>query len=217
MQFLKSQKYFNLDPHDEEFWNALSHFLGILMGIVGLILLLIYKRGGSPYGTWSILIYGFSIVLLYTASTSYHIVRQTRLKRILHIVDHISIYFLIAGTYTPVALIILQDGSGWIIFWIVWGITIMGCLLKIFFTGRFEILSLLLYLAMGWLIVFFYGELTQSISPENKLFFWLGGLFYTVGSLFYMLRKLPFNHFIWHLFVLAGSISHFLFIFFEVI
>lgn len=217
MRFTKHSRYFNLNPREQEFWNALSHFMGILMGIVGLVFLLVYNGGKSPYSTWSILIYGLSLVLLYTASTSYHIIRQTRWKRILHHIDHISIYFLIAGTYTPVALIILQDGSGWFIFWIVWGITVVGCVFKIFFTGRFEFLSLLLYLVMGWLIIFFYAELTQAISPENKLFFWLGGLFYTVGALFYILRKLPFNHFIWHLFVLAGSISHFFFIFFEII
>ncbi len=217
MRYLRSKKYFNLDPHEEEFWNSLSHFLGILMGVIGLIFLLLYSSSESAYSTWSILIYGFSLVLLYTASTSYHIVRHIRWKRILRRVDHISIYFLIAGTYTPIALITLQEGSGWFIFWIVWGITALGSILKIFFTGKFEFVSLLLYLVMGWLIVFYFEELTQAISPGNKLFLWLGSLFYTVGSLFYMLRKLPFNHFIWHLFVLAGSICHFFFIFFEVI
>ena len=119
MWFPRSKKYFNLAPYEEEFWNALSHFLGILMGVVGFIFLLIYNSGGSSYSTWSIIIYGFSLIFLYTASTSYHVVRHTRWKPILRRIDHISIYFLIAGIYTPLALIILQEGSGWFIFCIV--------------------------------------------------------------------------------------------------
>ena len=210
-------KHLNLNWKEEEFWNALSHGIGALMGFFGLIYLLILDAHKSAYSTLSIVFYGVSIILLYTASTIYHILTSVSWKHIFRKIDHISIYFLIAGTYTPVALISLASGNGWIIFWTVWGIAAVGTILKLFFTGRFEILSLLLYLAMGWLIVFDWDNLVIVSSKQGIDLLMLGGGFYTVGILFYAIRKIPFNHFIWHLFVLAGSICHFLFIFIDVI
>ena len=210
-------KHLNLNWKEEEFWNALSHGIGALMGFFGLIYLLILDAHKSAYSTLSIVFYGVSIILLYTASTIYHILTSVSWKHIFRKIDHISIYFLIAGTYTPVALISLASGNGWIIFWTVWGIAAVGTILKLFFTGRFEILSLLLYLAMGWLIVFDWDNLVIVSSKQGINLLMLGGDFYTVGILFYAIRKIPFNHFIWHLFVLAGSICHFLFIFIDVI
>ncbi|MAZ27099.1 MAG: hemolysin III family protein [Cytophagaceae bacterium] len=202
---------------NEELLNSISHGLGILLGIFGLVVLLLFDTAKSPYSTLSILFYGVSIIILYTASTVYHAVTHIKWKTILRKIDHISIYLLIAGTYTPVALIALEKGSGWVIFWTIWGIAFVGTLLKIFFTGRFEILSLALYLVMGWLIVFNIRELIENTTQLGMNLMMLGGAFYTLGIIFYAIRKIPYNHFIWHIFVLGGSISHFLFILLDVI
>ena len=210
-------KGLNLNYKEEEFWNAFSHGLGVLMGLAGLIYLLFSDSQKSAYSTLSIIFYGLSIILLYTASTIYHLTTAVSWKAIFRKIDHISIYFLIAGTYTPVALISLADGNGWIIFWTVWGIAAIGTILKLFFTGKFEILSLLLYLAMGWLIVLDWDNLEAVSSEQGIQLLMLGGAFYTLGIMFYVIRKIPFNHFIWHLFVLGGSICHFLFILTDVI
>lgn len=201
----------------EEFWNTISHVLGILLGVVGLILLLIYDTHKTNYSTMSVLIYGFSIILLYSASTIYHAITKIERKKILRKIDHISIYFLIAGTYTPVALISLENSSGWPLFWTVWGIAVFGTMLKIFFTGRFEVISLILYLVMGWLIVFDIQNVLELHSSLGLTLLALGGASYTLGIVFYVIEKIPFNHAIWHLFVLAGSIFHFFFIFLDVI
>ncbi|WP_442844973.1 PAQR family membrane homeostasis protein TrhA [Leeuwenhoekiella sp. H156] len=210
-------KHLNLNWREEEFWNAFSHGMGVLMGIFGIYLLLTEDHYKSDYSTLSILFYGFSVLILYISSTVYHLVAHVSWKQIFRKIDHISIYFLIAGTYTPVALISLADRNGWIIFWTVWGIAAVGTLLKLFFTGRFEALSLILYLAMGWLIVLDWDNLVAVSSEQGIQLLMLGGAFYTLGIVFYVVRKIPFNHFIWHLFVLGGSICHFLFILTDVI
>ncbi|MCW8980430.1 MAG: hemolysin III family protein, partial [Altibacter sp.] len=150
-------------------------------------------------------------------STIYHAVTHESWKETCRKIDHISIYFLIAGTYTPVALISLEASSGWYLFWTVWGIAALGTVLKIFFTGRYEIISLLLYLIMGWLIVVDLENLLEQQSTLGIALLMLGGAFYTIGILFYAIRKIPFNHVIWHFFVLGGSIAHFFFIFLDVI
>ena len=201
----------------EEFWNTVSHGLGVLLGIAGLVLLLVYNTGKTDYSTFSVLVYGLSIVLLYSASTAYHAVKRTDLKSILRKFDHISIYFLIAGTYTPVALISLESSSGWALFWTVWGIAALGTLMKIFFTGRFETLSLLLYLVMGWLIVFDISNVINLHSAMGLSLLALGGGCYTFGTVFYAVERIPYNHTIWHVFVLAGSIFHYFFILLDVI
>jgi hemolysin III len=201
----------------EEIWNTASHGLGILLGMAGLVLLLLFDSGKTVYSTMSILLYACSIIILYSASTLYHSLRDIRRKHIFRRFDHISIYLLIAGTYTPVALISLEASSGWLIFWIVWGIAALGTLLKVFFTGRFEFISVLLYLIMGWLIVIDFGNLMAIQSTLGLTLLMLGGAFYTVGIVFYAIEKIPYNHVIWHFFVLGGSISHFFFIFLDVI
>ncbi|MCW9036400.1 hemolysin III family protein [Altibacter sp.] len=201
----------------EELWNATSHALGIILGVVGLVLLLIFDSEKTAYSTFSIIIYSFSIILLFSASTIYHAVTHESWKETCRKIDHISIYFLIAGTYTPVALISLEASSGWYLFWTVWGIAALGTVLKIFFTGRYEIISLLLYLIMGWLIVVDLENLLEQQSTLGIALLMLGGAFYTIGILFYAIRKIPFNHVIWHFFVLGGSIAHFFFIFLDVI
>ncbi|MEL6812860.1 MAG: hemolysin III family protein [Bacteroidota bacterium] len=201
----------------EEFWNSLSHGLGALLGVAGLVVLLIFDSHKTTYSTLSILIYGISLIALYTASTLYHAIRKPEWKPWLRKLDHISIYFLIAGTYTPVALISLLDGKGWLIFWLVWGLAALGTLMKLFFTGRFETLSLLLYLVMGWLIVIDISSVTQVHSTLGIALLALGGAAYTLGIIFYVVNRIPYNHAIWHLFVLAGSVFHFFFIFLDVI
>ncbi|XLS30378.1 hemolysin III family protein [Flavobacteriaceae bacterium M23B6Z8] len=206
-----------MQTRKEELWNAISHGLGVLLGIVGFAILLLNNKEKTPYSTFSIVAYSLSVILLYSASTIYHAVSHLKWKAKLRKLDHISIFFLIAGTYTPVALITLEKGSGWLIFWIVWGITLFGTSLKIFFTGKYEALSLILYLVMGWLIIFDIQNLVSSTSFPGLILLMLGGAFYTVGIVFYVIHKIPYNHVIWHFFVLGGSISHFFFILFDVI
>lgn len=201
----------------EELWNAVSHSIGIILGVIGFVFLLIFDTQKTAYSTLSIVLYASTVIILFSASTIYHAISDIELKTIWRKIDHISIYLLIAGTYTPVSLITLEKGSGWLIFWIVWGIAVMGTILKIFFTGRFEVISLVLYLAMGWLIVFDLKDLVANISADGLGLLMLGGAFYTIGALFYAVKKIPYNHVIWHFFVLGGAVSHYFFILFEVI
>lgn len=206
-----------LQTKNEEHLNAATHALGALLGVAGLILLLIYQDDKTPYSLFAILVYGISIIVLFSASALYHSVQSDTRKHFFRILDHISIYLLIAGTYTPVLLITLLHSKGWTLFWVVWGIALFGIVKKIFFTGRFEIFSTLLYLAMGWLIVFDFNNLTQLMPSNGIVFLMVGGLAYTVGIVFYVIERIPYNHVIWHLFVLAGAIFHFLMVFFYVI
>ncbi len=201
----------------EEKLNTLSHGVGILLGFIGLYLLLTNNSHKSPYDSISIVIYGMSIIALFAASTFYHYVSNPQIKEKLRILDHICIYFLIAGTYTPVALITLVHGNGWTIFYTVWGIAILGVLFKLFFTGKYEIVSLLLYLAMGWLIVFDFQNLLGHTSYLGLSLLFAGGMFYTLGIIFYAVERIPYNHLIWHFFVLGGCISHWLFIYYDVV
>jgi hemolysin III len=201
----------------EEILNTVSHGIGIILGIFGFFLLLNKNSDKSDYALLGILIFSFSIVLLYSASTAYHAIAKPSLKNKFRILDHISIYFLIAGTYTPVALITLINGNGWLIFSVVWSIALFGAVLKLFFTGKYEILSLLLYVIMGWLIIFDFQNLIALTSSLGINLLMLGGASYTIGILFYAIQKIPYNHFIWHLFVLGGTISHWLFIYIDVV
>ena len=201
----------------EEQLNACSHGIGALLGIAALVLLILAVDQTNPWGLFSVLIYGGSIVLLFLASTCYHAVKGAKRKHYFRVADHISIYFLIAGTYTPVLLLVLPNDLGWKLFWTVWGVAAFGFLLKLFFTGRFERFSTLLYLAMGWLIIIPFSELSAALDPAAILWLFAGGLAYTVGILFYVIQKIPFNHVIWHLFVLGGASCHFFMVYLYVI
>ncbi|HCO86378.1 MAG TPA: hemolysin III family protein [Arenibacter sp.] len=201
----------------EEKLNTLSHALGIILGLIGFVVLYLINDGHNSYGIFSISVYSFTFVLLFTASTLYHRVRDPKLKKKLRILDHISIYFLIAGTYTPVALIMLEKGNGWLLFYTVWGIAAVGTLMKLFYTGKYEFISLLLYLIMGWLIVLDLDNLLGQTTTIGLGTLFLGGAFYTIGILFYAIERIPYNHFIWHLFVLGGAISHWCFILIDVL
>ena len=201
----------------EEHFNAATHLLGALLGIAGFILLIIFESKKTDYSLFSVIIYGLSIIILFTASAVYHSVKSEKRKHFFRIIDHISIYLLIAGTYTPVLLITLLPGKGWTLFWVVWGVALFGIIKKLFFTGKYEIFSTLLYLVMGWLIALDFGTLLDLMPTNGVIFLIIGGLAYTVGIVFYAIQSIPFNHVIWHLFVLAGAIFHYFMVFFYVI
>lgn len=201
----------------EEQLNSWTHGFGALLGIVALVLLIIDADNLKPWSLFSVIVYGLSIIILFLASTFYHAVEGEKRKHYFRIVDHVSIYLLIAGTYTPVLLILLTSSLGWPLFWTVWGIAAFGVILKLFFTGRFEVFSTLLYLVMGWLIVFDFSNVSEALGPNGILWLFAGGTFYTVGIVFYALQRIPYNHVIWHLFVLGGAICHFFMIYLYVI
>ena len=192
----------------EERLNTISHAIGFILGIPGLILLII-NQNGEVWSLFSVLVYGLSIILLFLASTLYHATVDEGRKHLFRIFDHIGIYLLIAGTYTPVLLLMLADSKGWPLFWGVWGIALFGVILKVFFTGRFNVFSTLLYLVMGWLIVLDFSTLAERMHSNGLLLLYAGGLFYTVGIVFYTIKNMVYSHVIWHFFVLAGAICHY--------
>ena len=195
----------------EEIANSITHGVGALLAVAGLVVLVVLAaRRGDPWRVTAFSIYGATLVALYLASTFYHAFPQPRLKRFFHILDHASIFLLIAGSYTPPLLVAMRGGWGWALFGVVWGIAAAGVVMKLFWTGRFRVLSTLLYVAMGWLIVIAWRPLLRSVPAG--LIPWLvgGGLAYTLGVVFYGWKRLPFHHAVWHLFVLAGSIAHYL-------
>jgi hemolysin III len=202
----------------EEVMNAVTHGIGTLLAVAGLVLLIVLAYlHGDFWHIVSFSIYGTTLVLLYLASTLYHSFTNERVKRIFKILDHSAIYLLIAGTYTPFTLVPLHGVLGWTIFGLVWGFAIIGIALKVFFTGRFKIISTLCYLGMGWFIVFAIKPLIDTVPALGMTWLLVGGLFYTLGSIFYLWKRIPYNHAIWHLFVLAGSISHFIAVFFYIL
>lgn len=202
----------------EERLNAVTHGIGTLLALVGLLALIsvAYLYGGI-WHLVSFSIYGVSLVLLYLASTLYHSFTNEKLKYLFKIFDHAAIYLLIAGTYTPFTLVPLHGTLGWIIFGVIWGLACIGIGFKVFFVKRFKRFSTICYIVMGWFMFIAIKPLIAAL-PMNG-FYWLlaGGLFYTVGSVFYLARRLPYNHMIWHLFVLAGSACHFITIFYYVL
>lgn len=199
----------------EEKWNIYTHGFGFVVSVVGLIFLC-FRESGNPKTTISLIIFGLSMCVLYLASTTYHnsknLIRRNRLK----VFDHAAIYVLIAGTYTPYTLVTLEGEIGWIIFSISWSIAIFGIILKLFFTGRFDILSTILYVAMGWIIVFAYKPLMANLDPAGVTWLFAGGIAYTIGAVLYSIKRIPFNHAIFHVFVLAGSFCHYISIYFYV-
>ena len=195
----------------EERLNIASHAMGLVLSLLGLILLLLRA---IPYGnalnTASVAIYGASMIALYAASTAYHSSTKPDIRRRLRVVDHASIYVLISGTYTPFMLITLKGAIGWTLFAITWGMALTGITLKLFFTGRFNLLSTLMYVFMGWLIIFAIKPMIAAMPPGGMTWLVAGGLAYTFGALLYAIKSIPYNHAIFHLFVLAGSICHFI-------
>lgn len=200
----------SIDYREEEFWNVLTHGLGTILSLVGLFVLIYFaSQSGSPMDLICAVVFGLSMVLLYLASTIYHAVSNKKRKLIFQKLDHLCIYILIAGTYTPIALLGLKGAWGWSIFGSIWGMAALGFIFKFSPLRKSEKLSLILYAAMGWLIIIAIKPLVENLSSEALLYMGLGGLFYTVGIYFYAQNKIPYNHAIWHLFVLAGSAFHF--------
>jgi hemolysin III len=204
-------------PPLEEKINVLSHAFGLLLSIIGLVLLIdraVKFDGALPLV--SFVIYGISLIVLYGASTCYHNTSAPDLRAKLRIVDHAAICVLIAGTYTPLTLVTLNGAIGWMIFTASWGLALGGITLSLFFTGRFKILSTLIYVFMGWMIVFAFKPLVNSLDEIGLSWLIAGGFAYTVGAIIYAVKAIKFNHAIFHVFVLLGSFCHFMTIYFYV-
>ena len=215
MKELAEAKYY---PPLEEKINVTTHAFGLLLSIVALVFLLIRAIVyGNTRSIVSFAVFGLSLVFLYAVSTLYHSAKKPELRSRLRIYDHASIYVLIAGTYTPFTLITLNGTTGWVIFGISWGLAISGIILKLFFTGKYHLLSTLMYIFMGWVIVFAINPLIENLSSQGLLWLLAGGVAYTAGAVLYSVGKIKFNHAIFHIFVLIGSFSHFMSVYFYVL
>jgi hemolysin III len=202
----------------EEKLNISSHAIGVLFSIIALILLVTHASlNGNIWHIVSFSIFGASLLVLYAASTFYHSAKTPDLRAKLRVLDHASIYVLIAGTYTPFALVTLNGSTGWTIFAISWGLALSGIILKLFFTGRFKIISTSMYLFMGWMIIFAIQPLIDNLSSEGLFWLVAGGLAYTIGAILYGIKAIKFNHAIFHVFVLIGSACHFAAVYFYVL
>jgi hemolysin III len=192
-----------------ELANTLTHGVGILLALVGGVgLIVLAAVQGDPWKIVGASVFTATLVLLYTASTLYHAVRSPSLKVRLKVLDHAAIYLLIAGTYTPFTLVGLRGGWGWSLFGVVWGLAVGGVIFKIFFAGRFRLVSTAIYLAMGWMVLIAVGPMVRRLDPAVIVWLVAGGLAYTLGTVFYHNRRIPYSHAVWHGFVLAGSICH---------
>ena len=194
----------------EEISHAITHGIGLLLSVAALtILVVMASLRGDAWHIVSCSIYGSTLVLLYAASTFYHALPAPRAKDVFRILDHAAIYLLIAGTYTPFTLVNLRGGWGWTFFGVVWGLALLGVVLEAFAMLRVRALSLTLYLGLGWLAAIAVKPMFASVAPGGLVLLLLGGLAYTGGVVFYCWRRLPYNHAIWHVFVMAGSVFHF--------
>jgi hemolysin III len=199
----------------EERLNIWSHALGLLASILVFPFLII--KAFTYTGFWqvsSFIIYGLSLIVLYAASTFYHASVNPKNRRKLNILDHAAIYVLIAGSYSPFCLVALEPNLGWYLFIAVWIFAIIGVILKLFFTGRFDKISTAIYLLMGWQVLIFIKPLMKALTDIGFNLLIVGGVFYTIGAILYSIKKIPYNHAIFHLFVLLGSTSHFLALYF---
>lgn len=202
---------------EEEFANSITHLIGVLFSIIAISLLITFSvLNGTAIHIVSCSLFGGSILLLYTFSTLYHAIDSPRIKPLLRTFDHVSIYFLIAGTYTPFLLIGIGGMKGWIYFGVIWLLALSGIIFKVFYTHRFRRLSLVLYLSMGWLAVFFIQPLIRNLDISELSLIAAGGIAYTLGVVFYTNKTMRFAHAVWHLFVLAGTVLHFIAIMFMI-
>ncbi|MBA3816511.1 MAG: hemolysin III family protein [Parachlamydiaceae bacterium] len=198
------------ESYKEELLNHWTHLIGLILSLIGLPILIFYSvLREDPWTIASFSIYGSTLVLLYLASTFYHGCTNLSHKSVLQVVDHACIYLLIAGCYTPFALGPLRESNGWTLLAIEWTIAVVGIGIKIIAFNRFQAISLISYLVMGWLVVLSWSTLVDKLSVTALILTMVGGLFYTIGSIFFVWEKLPFNHGIWHLFVLCGSVCHY--------
>jgi hemolysin III len=177
------------------------------------LLVMLGNSSELNFTLFSAIVFGVSLVLLYTFSTIYHGARNEKTKKVFQILDHCGIYLLIAGTYTPVLLVSIGGTTGWVIFGVQWTIAFIGLVIKIFYTGKFDLISTLMYAVMGWMIVIRWQDLVDAIPSAALTLLLAGGISYTVGIVFYLIdTRIKFSHFIWHLFVMAGSLMHFIMI-----
>jgi len=197
-------------PVGEEIAHSLTHGAGLFLGITALVLMVVFavKRGSATHVV-ACALYGATLVLLYSSSTFYHALPRGRAKRVFGTLDHAAIFFLIAGTYTPFALVTLRGGWGWSLFGVIWGLAIGGVVLEAVTRGRARRLQLVLYLVMGWSIVIAARPLLRGLAPGGLALLLGGGLAYTLGVIFFVWRSLRFHHAVWHVFVLGGSVCHF--------
>lgn len=202
----------------EEKLNVITHGIGFLLSIAALVLLVVYaSKEGTVWHITSFAIFGASLIVLYAASTLYHYTQNPDLRFKLNILDHSAIYILIAGTYTPFTLVVLKGWIGWTIFGLSWGLAILGIVFKVFYFGKFDKISTMAYVLMGWVIIFAIKPLIDSFPVNGLLWLLAGGVAYTVGALLYSIKKIPYNHAIFHICVLIGSFCHFMAIFFYVL
>ena len=194
----------------EEIVNGATHGIGALLAIAGLVLLVVQAaRHGDAWHIVSYSIFGSTMVILYLASTLYHSIQHIKIKAFFKTIDHSAIFLLIAGSYTPFLLVLLRGTWGWTLFGIIWGLAIIGIIFKSIFIHRFRVLSVFIYIAMGWLVVIAMPQIIHILNQTSLVFLIVGGLSYTLGTVFYIFKNIPFGHAIWHLFVLVGTITHF--------
>ncbi len=202
----------------EEIANSITHGIGALLSISAVVILIVYATlYGTAWHVVSFTIFGVTMFILYMSSTLLHSFPEGKAKDVFEIFDHSSIYFFIAGTYTPFLLIVIKGGLGWSLFGIVWFLAIAGTVFKCFFVKKYLFTSTILYVVMGWLIVFAWKPLINNLSPEGMMYLVIGGAFYTLGAIFYVWRAFKYHHAVWHLFVMAGSIAHFFCVLFYVL
>ncbi len=201
------QKHFTLQ---QEIVHSTIHGFGILFGIISIpILTALAAKNANVPAILGASIYGFTFLMLFTFSTTYHGFQQPQVKKVLEIFDHISIYFLIAGTYTPFILIYLRNSFGYLLLIILWSLTLLGIFFKIFFTGRFEIVSLIIYLAMGWILVIGGKRFFADMPADVITFIVIGGALYSIGVIFYLWSSFKWHHAVWHFLVLAAAVCHY--------
>ncbi|AFM26007.1 PAQR family membrane homeostasis protein TrhA [Desulfomonile tiedjei] len=194
----------------EEVANSLTHLLGILFSITGMVILILSSsESGNIWRIISCVVFGMTLILLYTASTLYHGIQNPSVKAFMRIIDHSSIFLLIAGTYTPFTLVNLRGPWGWSLFGIVWGLAFLGIIVQTALLRQWVGISVGLYVIMGWAVVVAIKQMLVAVAPPGMMLLLAGGLAYTFGIIFYVWHRLPYHHAVWHLFVLAGSIFHF--------
>ena len=194
------------DSREEEIVNSLTHAAGALLSVAGLVFLLARTlSAGNPPMAAASLVFGLTMLLMYTSSSVYHYIQPSNLKRALRVMDHVNIYLLIAGTYTPIC-IAMNSASGRTLLFLVWSVAVLGIVFKLIFWGRVKPLHTIIYITMGWLVVFFFDDLRTRIPSAFLPWILGGGLSYTVGTIFYGMKKIPHYHGIWHCFVIAGSV-----------
>ena len=198
----------------KEIANSATHGLGLLLCLVGVpILLALAVQSNQIVTICTVAVYSFCLMMVYLTSTLYHSFGHPLTKRVLRTFDHVAIYFLIAGSYTPFILFFFNDTKGHYVLLLLWILVFIGTVFKVFFTGKWDLISTIIYLGMGWTIIFFGKELLTNVPQPVLIWLFVGGAFYTLGIFFYLWKKLTYHHAIWHLFVLAGSIGHYMAVF----